>query len=130
VRLFLLIAATAAPALFAASAGAGLPRDPGERAFQKCYSCHSLSAGEKLEGPPLGGIVGARVAASPGVDYSPAMRRFAAQNPEWTAELLDRFVADPEAVVPGTTMAFAGVRDPAERAALIHYLRRSTGAKP
>lgn len=96
----------------------------GERAFQKCYSCHSIADAEDLEGPSLSGIVGRPVAAQPGFDYSSAMRRFANQHPVWTEQLLDRFIADPEAVVPGTSMAFAGMRDKAERAVLVDYLRR------
>jgi cytochrome c2 len=98
----------------------------GERAYLKCYSCHSVTSGETLEGPDLAGIVGAPIAARPGFDYSPAFIRFAKANPVWTEELLDRFIADPEAVVPGTSMAFAGVGDPAERAAIIAYLEKTS----
>jgi cytochrome c len=94
----------------------------GERTFQKCYSCHALEAGQNVSGPSLYRVVGRTVAAEPGFRYSIAMRRFAAANPAWTKDLLDRFIADPEAVVPGTTMSFVGIRDPQERAALIAYL--------
>lgn len=98
----------------------------GERAFQKCYSCHSIAPGEaKLTGPQLGGIVGRRIASEPAFEYSPALRRFGKREPRWTAELLDRYIADPEALVPGTSMAFNGIPDPAERAALIDYLSES-----
>jgi cytochrome c len=89
----------------------------------KCYACHSLDPGERLEGPSLRGIVGGPVAAQPGFDYSPALRRFARDRPIWTPALVDRFIADPEGTVPGTSMAFAGVRDPDERSALIAYLQ-------
>lgn len=124
-RLFAALAALAAPALGVASTGLAPAPGAGERAFQKCYSCHDLSAEtEGLAGPSLGAIIGRRVAAEPGFDYSPALKRFAARNPVWTAELLDRFIADPEAVVPGTSMAFTGMRDAEERAALIFYLRK------
>jgi cytochrome c len=44
----------------------------------------------------------------------------------WTRETLDRFLADPDGYVPGTLMGFAGIRDPAERADLIEYLRRAS----
>jgi cytochrome c len=95
----------------------------GERAFQKCYSCHATEAGKNdLAGPSLHGILGRPVAAVPGVDYSPALRRFAAQHPVWTRALLERFAADPEGLVPGTSMAFHGLPDPAERKALLDYL--------
>ena len=121
------IAVGCAPALLALTVvdSTSAP-DRGERAYQKCYSCHSLGGDEKLEGPVLGGIVGRRVAAQPGFAYSPALKRFAAGQPVWTPQLLDRFIADPEALVPGTSMAFTGIRDAEERAALIDYLRRSS----
>ena len=123
------IAIGCAPALLAlAAAGSEPAPDRGERAYQKCYSCHSLGGDERLEGPALGGIVGRRVAAQPGFAYSTALKRFAAGQPVWTPQLLERFIADPEALVPGTTMAFTGIRDAEERAALIGYLQRS--AKP
>jgi cytochrome c len=102
----------------------------GERAYQKCYSCHALEPGKNdLTGPTLHRIVGRSVAAEPGYDYSPALRRLSESEPRWTRELLDRFVEDPERLVPGTSMTFHGIRDPAERAALIAFLdQRQTSA--
>jgi cytochrome c len=97
----------------------------GPAAYAQCYSCHSLEPGENLpSGPTLHAIVGRAVAAEPGFDYSPALRRFAQANPRWTPQLLDRFIADPEALVPGTYMSFHGMADPAERDALIAWLQR------
>ena len=124
-RLGFVAAAAALPAAAAATGGKEHAPDTGERAYLKCYSCHSTTSGETLEGPDLAAIVGAPVAARPGFGYSPALRRFAKANPVWTEQLLDRFIADPEALVPGTSMAFAGSRDPQERAAIIAYLRRT-----
>ena len=97
----------------------------GERSYQKCYSCHALEQGKyDLTGPTLFRIVGRSVAAEPGYDYSPALRSLAQVEPLWTKALLDRFVRDPEALAPGTSMTFHGIDDPAERAALIAYLER------
>ena len=102
----------------------------GERAFQKCYSCHSLEPGRNdLTGPALDAIVGRRVAAEPGFDYSPALRRFAKREPVWTRDLIGRFAEDPETLVPGTSMTFHGMPDPAEREALLAYLERQTSAR-
>jgi cytochrome c len=72
--------------------------------------------------PSLKGIVGRKVAAWPGYDYSPAMRAHAKRQPRWTRAALDAFLANPQGVVPDTDMAFFGLKDPAERAALIDYL--------
>jgi cytochrome c2 len=71
-------------------------------------------------------VVGRRIASEPGFDYSPAMRSFAAKHPRWTPELLDRFITDPETVVPKTRMTFPGMRDAKERAALLEYLKSLT----
>ena len=124
------LAAAAACLMLAACAAAATAPAPrqastGERAYKKCYSCHALEPGRNdLGGPTLFGIVGRPVAAEPGFDYSPALRRFAAANPVWTRELIDCFAAAPEALVPGTSMAFHGIGDPAERRALVDYLER------
>ena len=111
----------------AAGAPAALRAPPslsaGERAYQKCYACHSTEPGEnELAGPSLHGIVGRPIAAEPGFEYSAALRRFAQANPAWTKDLIDRFAADPEALVPSTSMAFHGMADAAEREALLEYL--------
>ena len=66
-----------------------------------------------------------RKTASEPFDYSPAMRAFAATHPVWTRDLLNRIAANPEALVPGTTMLFHGIADPAERAALLDYLEHA-----
>lgn len=97
----------------------------GERAYRKCYSCHALEPGKNdLTGPTLHNIVGRRVAAEPDFEYSPALRALAAREPRWTKQLLDRLAADPEGLVPGTSMTFHGIADDAEREALITYLER------
>ena len=110
----------------AAAAGAAPSADPrrGERAFQKCFSCHSVRPGETgLGGPNLSGIVGRRIAAEPGFAYSPALRALARRHRRWTPSLLRRFAADPEAVAPGTSMAFTGMPNAQERADLVAWLR-------
>lgn len=96
----------------------------GEIAYRKCYSCHALEPGKKLEGPSLRRILGRRIAAERGFAYSPALRAFARRHARWNRPLLDRFIADPEAVAPGTSMNFHGIRDWVERAHLIYYLER------
>lgn len=110
-----------------AAAAHGQAPNAGKRAYQKCYSCHATEPHKNdLEGPSLYGVVGRRIASEPGFDYSPAMRSFAAKHPRWTPELLDRFITDPEVVVPKTRMTFPGMRDAKERAALLEYLKSLT----
>lgn len=72
-------------------------------------------------GPTLWGIVGRRAGAQGGFAYSSAMRE---SNIVWSREELDAFLANPAAKVPGTYMPFAGLPNPADRAAIIEYLDR------
>jgi cytochrome c len=115
-------------------AGAGAPAGnvvAGERAFQKCYACHETAPGRNgLSGPTLYALLGRRIAAESGFDYSPALRALAKREERWTAALVGRFVADPEAVAPGTEMTFTGMRDPRERADLIAYLQTLRPREP
>ena len=96
----------------------------GERAFQRCYSCHSVDPNEKakLQGPGLCRIIGRPAAAISDFEYSDAMRAKAAAGLIWDATTLDRYVADPESFVPGTRMSAPPLRDDQERADLIAYL--------
>ena len=122
------VTAAAACALLLAGAAATQPRAPvpaGERLFRQCSACHALEPDQDTPaGPTLHRVVGRRIAARSGFDYSPAMRRIAARHRRWTPRLLDRFLADPARFAPGTEMGFVGLRDAAERRALIDWLRR------
>jgi cytochrome c len=104
----------------------------GEQVFQRCYACHSIAPDETaaVQGPSLFQIVGRAAAAIPGFDYSEAMREKAAAGLVWDAATLDRYLADPEAVVPGTRMSVPPMRDQQERADLIAYLARADQRRP
>ncbi|HEY5607636.1 MAG TPA: c-type cytochrome [Alphaproteobacteria bacterium] len=121
--------AIAVIALMLASTVVSAHADParGERVFQRCYSCHSVvDDGSKLQGPNLKGVVGRRAGALPGFDYSDAMIAAGKNGVVWTRETFDRYIAEPEAVVPGTTMAPPpGLNDPAMRADVIDYLEQA-----
>lgn len=118
-------ALTAAAACTAPAAPSPSDDAQAERLFRQCYACHATEPGKNTPaGPTLHGVVGRAIAAEPGFNYSPAMRRLAQQEVRWTPELLDRFLADPEAVAPGTEMGFPGLDDPARRRALIAWLAR------
>ena len=105
------------------SAMAQATNQSGEHAFQRCYSCHSVQKGEKgLSGPNLHRLGERPVAGDKTFVYSKAFKAFAASTPRWTAELLDRFLTDPEALVPGNQMGFFGLRLAEDRKAIIGYL--------
>ncbi len=108
--------------LLAGAARAQPSEEQGARDFQRCISCHALDPAEEgLPGPLLRGVVGRRAASLPGFDYSPALRD---SGLVWDSATLDRFLADPEALVPGTTMGLSPVRDAGLRQRIIHYLQR------
>jgi cytochrome c len=125
-RAFLFSSVFFVPSVFLISLPAqAQQRDAGERAFQKCYSCHSVDPKEKdLSGPNLAGVIGRRAASLTDFQYSPALKKAAAGGLVWTEEAIDRYLADPLEAVPGTTMGPVGLKDAAERRAVIEYLKR------
>jgi cytochrome c len=114
-------------ALLAAQAGAAPAQllRQGEQVYARCQACHSLDYDRT--GPHHCGLFGRRMGSVPGFPYSDAMKR---ADIIWSAGTLDRFLANPGTAVPGTSMGYAGVRDPAERGALIAYLKEATRCKP
>jgi cytochrome c len=99
----------------------------GARIFQRCFACHSLDpAATNVSGPTLRGIFGRRAGTLADFDYSPAIRDAGRHGLVWTGEALDRFLEDPENLVPGVRMGGVRMRDMAERRALIEWLQRVT----
>lgn len=93
----------------------------GRRYFTVCAVCHTTEDGAApRQGPNLKGVYGAPSARLPDYNYSSAMR---AANLMWTEENLDAYIANPQKVVPGANMAFAGERNPEKRKAIIAYLK-------
>jgi glucose/arabinose dehydrogenase/cytochrome c2 len=89
----------------------------GRRIFeQRCALCHSTGE-HGAQGPGLGGVLGRKSASMP-FGYSRALRD---ANLTWDRATLDRFLAAPAQVVPGTTMPIA-VPDDIERRALVDYV--------
>jgi cytochrome c len=106
-----------APLLASADAAAG------EVVFKKCASCHTIdSGGANKVGPNLYGVVGRGMGTHEGFNYSAGMKEFAAGK-TWDYESLSQFITKPKAYIKGTSMGFAGVAKPDERANLIAYLR-------
>ncbi len=99
--------------------------DAGARAWLQCRACHTLGAAEPDKvGPNLHGILGARAASRrPDFAYSPALKR---SGVVWNEETLDRWIENPEEVIPGTRMAYAGLSDPERRRALIAFIASAT----
>jgi cytochrome c len=96
----------------------------GKVLFMQCQACHQLKAGAPaVLGPNLGGVLGRKAATAPGYAYSPALKK---ANLTWDAATLDKWLLRPGALVPGNTMAFAGMPKAEDRAALIAWLTVQT----
>ncbi|MCT8998284.1 c-type cytochrome [Chelativorans intermedius] len=107
------------PLLASADASAGA------NVFKRCQACHTAEeGGPNKVGPNLWDIVNRPVAGHEGFSYSSALQEFA-QGGEvvWDYEHLDHFLESPKGLVPGTAMAFAGLKKIEDRADLIAYLR-------
>lgn len=98
----------------------------GMRTFQRCYACHSVSGDDRLSGPTLRGVFGRRAGTLNGFEYSPALREAGQGGLIWTAETLDRFLKDPEEMVPGVRMGDVRLRNAEERRIFIRWLQRET----
>ena len=93
----------------------------GEKVFKKCRACHTVDkGGANKVGPNLWNIVNRELGKGEGFSYSKALLE---KGGTWTYESLNAFFLRPKAHIPGTKMAFAGLKKPKDRAAVIAYLR-------
>ena len=93
--------------------------DAGIKAYQECVACHAVERGVNGVGPSLVGIVGSKAGEVDGFRSSGPMKR---SGIVWTPENLDKFLANPQSVIPGTRMPYSGMRSEKTRAELIRYL--------
>ena len=121
IRMRLLLAAVAA-LLAAGAARADGDAARGEKRFEECATCHSTERGVNNVGPSLFGVLGRTAGEIADFRYSPAMRT---SGITWSAQTLDKFIADPQQEVPGNRMPFAGMPEAADRDDLIAYLEKA-----
>jgi cytochrome c len=91
----------------------------GETVFAQCRTCHLVEEGRNGVGPSLYGIVGREAGTIEGFNYSEAN---ASSGITWTPEVLYDYLKAPREYMPGTRMAFPGLKDPQDRADVIAYL--------
>lgn len=100
----------------------------GQAAFKRCTTCHTPDqGGRNMTGPNLWSIVGRPKGSHEGYNYSAALRD---RGGEWGYEELANFIHNPRGYIPGNKMAFAGIRDEAEIADLLAYLRTLDDSPP
>jgi cytochrome c len=99
--------------------------EEGAEIFKKCRACHDLGPDAKNKlGPMLNGVIGRKAGTIEGFKYSTANQEAGSKGLEWTEEKLLEYLKDPRAFMPGTIMAFAGLRDEQDRRDLIAYLKK------
>ena len=106
--------------LGAAASGANATR--GRELFERrCTGCHALD--QVKAGPRLRGVFGRAAARDEQFPYSEALKR---ARVTWDETALDKWLADPDSLVPGSDMSFR-LDNAAERADIIAYLKQLTG---
>ena len=94
----------------------------GAKIFKKCASCHNVGKGEGAKvGPGLYGVVGRTKGAFAGFSYSEAMK---IKGGIWDRASINQFITKPKDYLPGTKMAFAGLKKPQDRADVILYIEK------
>jgi cytochrome c len=94
----------------------------GEKVFTKCKACHVADQDQNRVGPSLMNVIGRTAGTHPNFQYSSAMKEAGQKGLVWSNETLTTYLKDPKAMVKGTKMAFAGLKDDKDIADVIAYL--------
>jgi cytochrome c len=98
--------------------------EEGAEVFKKCRACHDVGPEAKNKvGPLLNGIIGRKAGTIDGFAYSEANKASGVKGLVWTEDVLFKYLENPLTFMPGTKMAFAGLKDPQDRKDLIAYLK-------
>lgn len=92
----------------------------GEKVFAQCKACHVAEPGVNRVGPSLHGVIGRTAGTVAGFNYSKANKE---SGVTWNEDVLFTYLEAPAKFMPGTRMAFAGLKKPQDRADVIAYLK-------
>lgn len=92
----------------------------GEKLFAQCKACHVAEAGKNRVGPSLWAVVGRTAGSITGFNYSKANKE---SGVTWSEDVLFTYLEAPAKFMPGTRMAFGGLKNPQDRADVIAYLK-------
>jgi cytochrome c len=128
VRMGFAIVALASAAICLAPASAPAQEgkaEDGAEVYKKCRACHDVGPGAKNKvGPLLNGIIGRQAGTIEGYNYSDANKAAGAKGLVWTEEVMFKYLETPLTFMPGTKMAFAGLKDEQDRKDVIAYLKK------
>lgn len=100
----------------------------GQRVFNQCSACHTINqGGPNRVGPNLHGVIGRKAGSVEGFRYSGPMKQKGEEGLVWTEESLHPYLRNPREVVPGTIMAYPGLRNEKQLNDLIAYLKQQGG---
>ena len=105
-----------------AAASAALAQDAaaGKTSFGKCLACHAIGEGAKNKvGPELNGLDGRKSGTAADYNYSDANKN---SGITWNEAQFKDYIKDPRAKIPGTKMAFAGIKNENEANNLWAYI--------
>jgi cytochrome c len=96
----------------------------GQRVFGACAACHSLQPGQNMTGPSLADLWSRKAGSVASFSrYSSALK---SADIEWNDKTLNEGIKDPQHLVPGNEMTFAGIKDDQQRADLLSFLKEAT----
>jgi len=97
----------------------------GKKVFNKCMACHDATAGKDKVGPTLVGVAGRKAGTLESYQskYSANMKEAGAGGLAWDDANLTAYLHNPKAVIPKGKMAFPGLKDDADVANVIAYLK-------
>ena len=94
----------------------------GEKSFNKCRACHQVGETAKnIVGPVLNGLFGRKSGTIEGFNYTDANKN---SGIEWNDAIFAEYIKDPKAKIPGTKMAFAGIKNDQEIKDLTAFLKQ------
>lgn len=122
------LVALGASAGWALAQGKPPQTEEGQLAFNNaCRTCHTMREGDNRLGPNLHRIMGRKAGSLPNYGYSSAMKD---ADLVWDKATLDRFIANPDQVVPGHNMKpYGGIASAEDRAKIVAYLEASGAGK-
>lgn len=96
----------------------------GHRIFGACGACHSLEPNRNMTGPSLAELWNRKAGTLPSfMRYSPSVK---SSGVVWNEKTLDEWITDPQHLIPGNAMTFAGIKNPQQRADLLAFLQQAT----
>lgn len=113
--------------LFSVAPASAQDVDAGKRVFARCAACHNVETATNKLGPHLQDLVGRIAGSLEGYSYSKAMADAGAAGLVWDEATIGDYLTNPRASVPGTKMAFPGLRRPEEIRDVIAYIESVSG---